>query len=189
VLRQAYPPFAGLSLPNSLCIIGAAERRICKQAVDNLVLRSADNHPPTFTLGADDGNYTAFANATGYGPPEPAFGDLHLLHSHSICSSSVTPALKPSRCNRGTDQERWDFWGRFMQPLIGTRPHQAVAGNHESETVRSASIFCPPADSLPRSQHGGDLKHIRNDSDRSAAQHAEFTSAVSCSKCAQQSLR
>ena len=38
----------------------------------------------------------------------------------------------------GTDQERWDFWGRFMQPLIATRPHQAVAGNHEIETVRAS---------------------------------------------------
>ena len=28
-----------------------------------------------------------------------------------------------------------------MQPLIGTRPHQAVAGNHESETVRASDLF------------------------------------------------
>jgi hypothetical protein len=55
----------------------------------------ADNHAPTFILGADNGN------ASG-----------------------------------GTDQERWDFWGRFMQPLIAAAPHQSVAGNHEIETVR-----------------------------------------------------
>ena len=45
----------------------------------------------------------------------------------------------------GTDQERWDFWGRFMQPLIATRPHQAVAGNHEIETVSA-----PPCPSIQR---------------------------------------
>ena len=72
----------------------------------------ADNHTPTFTLGKDDGNLTAFA-AGGY---------------------------------IGTDQERWDFWSRYMQPLISTRPHQSLAGNHEEETVRSGALQrCRPS--------------------------------------------
>ena len=32
-----------------------------------------------------------------------------------------------------TNQERWDLWGRFVQPLFSTAPHAGATGNHEIE--------------------------------------------------------
>jgi len=43
----------------------------------------------------------------------------------------------PSGGPAATNQPRWDFWGNFMQSLIGNRPMASVAGNHEIESVRS----------------------------------------------------
>ena len=112
------PAIGGCDSPTRYCTSAIHEEHVsephriasvCQVQAEVCGPSCADNHAPTFILGADDGNLTAFA-AGGY---------------------------------VGTDQERWDFWGRFMQPLIGTRPHQAVAGNHEEEMVRSEVSSLP----------------------------------------------
>ena len=68
----------------------------------------ADDHPPTM----------------------PGLSDLSTTYpSRPTPSSFGGPAA--------SNQPRWDFWGRFMQPLIGVKPMTYVAGNHEIESVSS----------------------------------------------------
>lgn len=51
-----------------------------------------------------------------------------------------------------TYQPRWDYWGRFMQPLVSKVPLMVVEGNHEIEKqvenqtfVAYSSRFASPA--------------------------------------------
>ena len=55
------------------------------------------------------------------------------------------PANK-TRVSKGTypptsDQQRWDFWARFMEPLISTKFQVGLAGNHEIEPVRPCVLI------------------------------------------------
>ncbi|XP_034685008.1 purple acid phosphatase 15-like isoform X1 [Vitis riparia] len=50
------------------------------------------------------------------------------------CSFSQTPIHE-------TYQPRWDYWGRFMQPLISKIPIMAVEGNHEIEEQAENQTF------------------------------------------------
>ena len=62
-------------------------------------------------------------------PTMPGMSDLSTTYPNRPTPSSFGgPAA--------SNQPRWDFWGRFMQPLIGNKPMAYVAGNHEIESVR-----------------------------------------------------
>ncbi|KAF5741271.1 calcineurin-like phosphoesterase [Tripterygium wilfordii] len=50
------------------------------------------------------------------------------------CSFSETPIHE-------TYQPRWDYWGRFMQPLISKVPIMVVEGNHEIEEQAGNRTF------------------------------------------------
>ena len=40
-----------------------------------------------------------------------------------------------------TDQQRWDLWARFMEPLISAKFHVGAAGNHELEPVSPGCLL------------------------------------------------
>lgn len=50
------------------------------------------------------------------------------------CSFSNTPIHE-------TYQPRWDYWGRFMQPLLSKVPIMVVEGNHELEEQAENKTF------------------------------------------------
>ncbi|CAM8983600.1 unnamed protein product [Rhodiola kirilowii] len=50
------------------------------------------------------------------------------------CNFSRTPIHE-------TYQPRWDFWGRFMEPLLSKVPIMVVAGNHELESQAENQTF------------------------------------------------
>ncbi|WCJ33191.1 purple acid phosphatase 15 [Euphorbia peplus] len=50
------------------------------------------------------------------------------------CSSSQTAISE-------TYQPRWDYWGRFMQPLLANVPTMVVGGKHEIERQAEDEIF------------------------------------------------
>ncbi|RZC62269.1 hypothetical protein C5167_024052 [Papaver somniferum] len=50
------------------------------------------------------------------------------------CSFGDTPI-------HGTYQPRWDYWGRYMQPLISKLPIMVVEGNHELEAQADNKTF------------------------------------------------
>uniref|UniRef100_A0A7N0UQJ6 Purple acid phosphatase n=1 Tax=Kalanchoe fedtschenkoi TaxID=63787 RepID=A0A7N0UQJ6_KALFE len=50
------------------------------------------------------------------------------------CSFSHTPIHE-------TYQPRWDYWGRFMEPMVSKVPIMVVAGNHELETQAENKTF------------------------------------------------
>ncbi|KAF6135756.1 hypothetical protein GIB67_028612 [Kingdonia uniflora] len=50
------------------------------------------------------------------------------------CSFSDTPIHE-------TYQPRWDYWGRFMQPLVSKVPIMAIEGNHEIEEQAENQTF------------------------------------------------
>ncbi|KAM1692212.1 hypothetical protein ACFX2K_031854 [Malus domestica] len=50
------------------------------------------------------------------------------------CSFSQTPIHE-------TYQPRWDYWGRFMQPLVSKVPMMVVEGNHEIEEQAGNRTF------------------------------------------------
>ncbi|KAL0458588.1 UNVERIFIED_CONTAM: Purple acid phosphatase 15 [Sesamum latifolium] len=66
------------------------------------------------------------------------YANLYLTNGTSSdcysCSFPDTPIHE-------TYQPRWDYWGRFMQPLISKVPIMMVQGNHEIEEQAQNRIF------------------------------------------------
>ncbi|GLT97776.1 hypothetical protein SLE2022_153250 [Rubroshorea leprosula] len=62
-----------------------------------------------------------------------SYADLYLTNgTQSDCYS----------CSfRETYQPRWDYWGRFMQPLLANVPTMVIAGDHEIEEQAESRTF------------------------------------------------
>lgn len=67
-----------------------------------------------------------------------SYANLYLTNGTSSdcysCSFSDTPIHE-------TYQPRWDYWGRFMQPLVSKVPIMMVQGNHEIELQAQNRTF------------------------------------------------
>lgn len=59
-----------------------------------------------------------------------SYADLYLTNGTEFYCSSCSLGDDPMR---ETYQPRWDYWGRFMQPLIANVPIMVAAGEHEIE--------------------------------------------------------
>ncbi|KAK9088067.1 hypothetical protein Syun_030461 [Stephania yunnanensis] len=85
-------------------------------------------------------------------PSIAAMSDIHFFKTMPISS----PKKLPKKNCRGADcyscsfpqtpihetyQPRWDFWGRYMQPLISKVPIMVVEGNHELELQAENKSF------------------------------------------------
>ncbi|XP_050239049.1 purple acid phosphatase 15-like isoform X1 [Quercus robur] len=67
-----------------------------------------------------------------------SYADLYLTNGTGSdcysCSFSQTPIHE-------TYQPRWDYWGRYMQPLVSKVPIMVVEGNHEIEQQAENQTF------------------------------------------------
>ncbi|CAH2059741.1 unnamed protein product [Thlaspi arvense] len=69
-----------------------------------------------------------------------SYADTYLANKTKLdCSSchcdqnGTSSGCDPCYYNRETYQPRWDYWGRFMEPLMANVPTMMVAGEHEIE--------------------------------------------------------
>ncbi|XP_050219644.1 purple acid phosphatase 15-like isoform X2 [Mercurialis annua] len=67
-----------------------------------------------------------------------SYADMYLTNGTGSdcysCSFAQTPIHE-------TYQPRWDYWGRFMQPLLANVPTMVVGGKHENEEQAGNEIF------------------------------------------------
>ncbi|KAF5752492.1 purple acid phosphatase superfamily protein [Tripterygium wilfordii] len=67
-----------------------------------------------------------------------SYADLYFTNgtaSHCYSCSFVQPSI------RETYQPRWDYWGRFMEPLVANVPTMVVGGDHEIEQQAENQTF------------------------------------------------
>ncbi|XP_065862811.1 purple acid phosphatase 15-like [Euphorbia lathyris] len=67
-----------------------------------------------------------------------SYADTYLTNGTASACYSCSPLQTPI-CE--TYQPRWDYWGRFMQPLLANVPTMMVGGKHEIERQVEDEIF------------------------------------------------
>lgn len=67
-----------------------------------------------------------------------SYADLYLTNGTlSDCYSCSSPETSI----RQTYQPRWDYWGRFMEPLVANVPTMVIEGDHEIEEQGESQTF------------------------------------------------
>ncbi|KAJ8755438.1 hypothetical protein K2173_019236 [Erythroxylum novogranatense] len=115
---KTMPASGPRSYPNRIAIVGDLGLTYnTTSTVDHLI----NNHPDLILLVGD----VTYAN-------------LYLTNGTGAdcytCSFGNTPIHE-------TYQPRWDYWGRYMQPVISKTPIMVVEGNHEIEEQAEKQTF------------------------------------------------